>query len=115
MLYRWAYNTSIFVPMKELGAEVGGGLIIHHGLIIRTLRYMPSDCFLLQMVGTCKVRRGDSVRKYYNRKVRYFYIPLPTNDAPMRHDLSELSISLWEFIWGVNTRCYTSVHDFCLF
>ncbi len=26
--------------------------------------------------------------------------PLPTNDAPMRHDLSELSISLWEFIWG---------------
>ncbi len=32
--------------MKELGAEVGGGLIIHHGLIIRTLRYnycvMPS-------------------------------------------------------------------------
>ncbi len=25
--------------MKELGAEVGGGLIIHHGLIIRTLRY----------------------------------------------------------------------------
>ncbi len=25
---------------------------------------------------------------------------LPTNDAPMRHDLSELSISLWEFIWG---------------
>ncbi len=27
--------------------------------------------------------------------------PLPTNDAPMRHDLSELSISLWEFIWGV--------------
>ncbi len=27
--------------------------------------------------------------------------PLPTNDAPMRHDLCELSISLWEFIWGV--------------
>ncbi len=26
--------------------------------------------------------------------------PLPTNDAPMRHDLCELSISLWEFIWG---------------
>ncbi len=26
--------------------------------------------------------------------------PLPTNDAPMRHDLGELSISLWEFIWG---------------
>ncbi len=26
--------------MKELGAEVGGGLIIHHGLIIRTLRYI---------------------------------------------------------------------------
>ncbi len=27
--------------------------------------------------------------------------PLPTNDAPMRHDLCELSISLWEFICGV--------------
>ncbi len=26
--------------MKELGAEVGGGLIIHHGLIIHTLRYV---------------------------------------------------------------------------
>ncbi len=26
--------------------------------------------------------------------------PLPTNDAPMRHDLCELFISLWEFIWG---------------
>ncbi len=30
--------------MKELGAEVGGGLIIHHGLIIRTLRYMHLGC-----------------------------------------------------------------------
>ncbi len=27
--------------------------------------------------------------------------PLPTNVTPMRHDLCELSISLWEFIWGV--------------
>ncbi len=35
--------------------------------------------------------------------------PLPTNDATMRHDLSELSISLWGFIWGVYTRRYTSV------
>ncbi len=25
--------------MKELGAKVGGGLIRHHGHIIRTLRY----------------------------------------------------------------------------
>ncbi len=33
---------------------------------------------------------------------RYLQInPLPTNDTPMRHDLCELSISLWEFIWGV--------------
>ncbi len=39
--------------------------------------------------------------------------PLPTNDAPMRHDLCELSISLWEFIWGA--RRYTSVHGFCFF
>ncbi len=36
--WRWAYNTSTIIPMKELGAEVGGGLIIHHGLIIHTLR-----------------------------------------------------------------------------
>ncbi len=28
----------------------------------------------------------------------YSVNPLPTNDAPMRHDLCELSISLWEFI-----------------
>ncbi len=43
--------------------------------------------------------------------------PLPTNDALMRHDLCELSISLWEFIWGVliNTKRYTSVHGFCFF
>ncbi len=26
--------------------------------------------------------------------------PLPTNDAPICHDLCELSISLWEFVWG---------------
>ncbi len=32
-------NASTLVPAKELGAEVGGGLIIHHELIIRTLRY----------------------------------------------------------------------------
>ncbi len=32
--------------MKELGAEVGGGPIIHHGLIIRTLRYMYTcECY----------------------------------------------------------------------
>ncbi len=38
---------------------------------------------------------------------------VPTNDAPMRHDLCELSIWLWEFIWGFNTRRYTPVHGFC--
>ncbi len=26
--------------------------------------------------------------------------PSLTNDSLMRHDLSELSISLWELIWG---------------
>ncbi len=49
------------------------------------------------------------------KKVRYSLNPLPTNDAPMRHDLCELSISLWKFIWGFNTRRYTSVHGFCFF
>ncbi len=38
--------------------------------------------------------------------------PLPTNDAPVRHDLCELSISLWG---GFNTRRYTPVHGFCFF
>ncbi len=28
------------IPIQELRAEEGGGLIIHHGLIIRTVRYM---------------------------------------------------------------------------
>jgi len=27
--------------------------------------------------------------------------PLTTNDAYMRHDPCELSISLWEFIWSI--------------
>ncbi len=38
--------------------------------------------------------------------------PLPTSDTPMRHDLS---IRQWEFIVGIITRRYTSVHCFCLF
>ncbi len=41
--------------------------------------------------------------------------PLPINNAAMRHDLCELSISLWEFIWWVNTRRYSSVHVVCFF
>ncbi len=27
------------IPIQELQTEEGGGLIIHHGLIIRTIRY----------------------------------------------------------------------------
>ncbi len=30
------------IPIQELPAEVGGGLIIHHGLIIHTIRYKRS-------------------------------------------------------------------------
>ncbi len=37
------------------------------------------------------------------------------NNAIWRHDLCELSISLWEFIWGFNTRRYTLVQGFCFF
>ncbi len=42
----------------------------------------------------------------------HYYIMLNSvlsNDARYRwcHDLCELSISLWEFIWGFNTMCYT--------
>ncbi len=31
------------IPMQELWGEEGGGLIIHDGRIIRTLRYIPSN------------------------------------------------------------------------
>ncbi len=35
----WAYTTCTVLPMQELLGEEGGGLIIHDGHIIRTLRY----------------------------------------------------------------------------
>ncbi len=31
------------IPIQELRAEEAGGLIIHHGLIIRTIRYILVD------------------------------------------------------------------------
>ncbi len=30
-----------------------------------------------------------------------FFNSLPTYDGKCRHDLCELPISLWEFIWGI--------------
>ncbi len=36
----WAYATCTVIPMQELRGEEGGGLIIHGGRIIRTLRYV---------------------------------------------------------------------------
>ncbi len=36
----WAYTTSTLLPMQELSAEEGGGLIIRHERIIRRLRYI---------------------------------------------------------------------------
>ena len=38
-----------------------------------------------------------------NRLIDFVFVlnPLTTNDAYMRHDPCELSISLWEFIWSV--------------
>ncbi len=33
------YKHPIHVPIQELRAEEGGGLILHNGLIIRTTRY----------------------------------------------------------------------------
>ncbi len=42
--------------------------------------------------------------------------PLTSNDAPMRHDLSELSIyKLMGIYMGDLYRRCTSVHGFCLF
>ncbi len=35
----WAYTTSTLLPMQELSAEEGGGLIIRHGHVIRRTRY----------------------------------------------------------------------------
>ncbi len=32
------------IPIRELQGEEGGGLIIHHGPIIRTVRYPDSLC-----------------------------------------------------------------------
>ncbi len=49
--------------------------------------------------GILYVRRGHSGDDD-STLFTYQFNPLPTNDAPMRHDLSELSISLLEFIWG---------------
>ncbi len=46
------------------------------------------------------------------RMVWPLLIPLPTNDAPKRHDLS---ISHKNLSGGFNTRRYTSVHGFCFF
>ncbi len=60
-------------------------------------------------------RRGTKGKHQEGGGAQTLVNPLPTLDAPMRHDLSELSISLWEFIWGFNTRRYTSVHGFCFF
>ncbi len=45
----------------------------------------------------------------------YVINSLLPNDAIWRNDLCELSISLREFIWGFNTRCYTLVQGFCFF
>ncbi len=44
-----------------------------------------------------------------------FFNSLLPNDAIWRHDLCELSISLWEFIRGFNTRRNTLVQGFCFF
>ncbi len=79
---------------------------------------MYVQAFMLAEENTFFTRSAAIRRDYYERRdtarfgPRYTRIamihsllqrvnPLPTNDAPMRHDLSELSISLWEFIWGV--------------
>ncbi len=34
-------------------------------------------------------------------KEHILFTSLPTNDGKCHHDLCEISISLWEFIWGV--------------
>ncbi len=58
----WAYNAiSIYkrpIPtcIQELRAEEGGGLIIHHGLTIRTIRYI-NDSF--QYILKNKLERRD--------------------------------------------------------
>ncbi len=38
------------------------------------------------------------IRQYEKKDIFCQFNPLPTNDASMRHGLS---ISLWEFIWGI--------------
>ncbi len=50
-------------------------------------------------------------QNFVNIKVNSF----PPNDTIWCDHGHGLSISLWEFIWGVliNTRRYTLLHDFC--
>ncbi len=65
--------------------------------------------FSLRFVLTCNVwlahhmvsRDTSSLHHCYRHSLSCDHInSLPTNDGKCRHDLCELSISLWEFIWG---------------
>ncbi len=48
LIYEYTiYRISVlYIPLQELRAEEGGGLVIHHGLIIRTIQYGIGLCFL---------------------------------------------------------------------
>ncbi len=64
---------------------------------------------------SCFFTGSKELKALCNYITEQLFNSLPTNDGKCRHDLCELSISLWEFIWGFNTRCYTLVHGFCFF
>ncbi len=49
----------------------------------------------------CWKHQVDHLQAVYVTSFDVWVNSLPTNDGKCRHDLCELSISLWEFIWGV--------------
>jgi len=64
--------------------------------------------FQVNMIHGCLLSIIKKYELYYNSKVYVVFVQeclhtnsLTTNDASMRHDPCELSISLWEFIWSI--------------
>ncbi len=49
----WAYTTSTLLPMQQLSAKEGGGLIIRHGHIIRIYVYRCVCVNVSACVHTC--------------------------------------------------------------
>ncbi len=88
------------MPMRTYSIAYGAAIMNHKmlsegsaGLFI--LVQLPSD------TGMCNdIWQGDTGTGDWHMWQQLIN-SLPTNDGKCRHDLCELSISLWEFIWEV--------------